>query len=280
MTRRIAVICAFSLLFALSAQHVCAAEQEGAAGKPWERFSITLGYFFTDMSSNVKIGSETFGVGADINMEDALGLDSTIAVFRSDLLWRFTGNRRHRIDFSYFDLSRDSTRTLQRDIEFNDKIYSAGFTVESEFDLAFYNLAYTYSFFQDDRFDIGASLGFHVTDIKLRLVSPDQGLYEEEAVTAPLPVLGIRGNFALTRKLFLKESIEFFYLEYDSFRGLLTDVNLALEYNVWKHVGFGIGYNSLHVEIESDGEDYPTIDFNGKVEYDYSGFQVYAKIYF
>ena len=254
-------------------------EQEKASG-PWERFSFTLGGFFADLSSDVRIGSKTLGVGTDIDVEDALGLESSTLVFRSDALYRFGKSRRHRIDFTYFDLSRDSTKTLQADIDFGEKQFTAGTTVDSEFDLVFYNLAYTYSFFQDDRFDLGASVGFHITDIGLKLTIPASGTAEEEAITAPLPVLGLRGTFALTPRLFLKQSIEFFYLEIDTFRGLLTDINLALEYNVWKHVGLGLGYNTMRLDIEAEGKDFPEIDLRGNIDFTYGGIQLYAKLYF
>jgi len=254
-------------------------EQEKALG-PWERFSVSLGGFFSDLSSDVRIGSRTLGVGTDIDVEDALGLESSTLVFRSDALYRFGKSRRHRIDFSYFDLSRDSMKTLVADIDFGKRQFTVGTTVDSEFDLVFYNLAYTYSFFQDDRFDLGASVGLHITDIGLKLSISALGTAEEEKITAPLPVLGLRGTFALTPKLFFKESIEFFYLEIDDFKGLLTDINLALEYNAWKHVGLGLGYNTMRLDIEAEGKDYPEIDFIGNLEFNYGGVQFYAKLYF
>ena len=48
-------------------------EQEKARG-PWERFSVSLGGFFSDLSSDVRIGSKTLGVGTDIDVEDAMNV--------------------------------------------------------------------------------------------------------------------------------------------------------------------------------------------------------------
>ena len=264
----------------LLSQPVLADQKEERENGPWERFSLSLGGFFADLSSDVRIGSKTLGLGTDIDVEDALGLESSTFVFRSDALYRFGRSRRHRIDFTYFDLSRDSTKTLEADIDFGEKQFTAGATVDSEFDLIFYNLAYTYSFFQDDRFDLGASFGFHITDIGLKVSVSATGTAEEQKITAPLPVLGLRGTFALTPKLFLKQSIEFFYLEIDTFRGLLTDINLALEYNVWKRVGLGLGYNTLRLDIEAEAEDYPQIDLKGNIAFTYGGILFYGKLYF
>jgi len=60
----------------------------------------------------------------------------------------------------------------------------------------------------------------------------------------------------------------------------LTDINLALEYNVWKHVGLGLGYNIMRLDIEAEGKDFPEIDLTGNIEFTYGGIQLYAKIYF
>jgi hypothetical protein len=66
-----------------------------------------------------------------VNVEDALGLNSSIFVFRADALYRFTSNRRHRLDLNYIDLRRSSTKTLGSDIQIGDQIFTAGTTVDT-----------------------------------------------------------------------------------------------------------------------------------------------------
>jgi hypothetical protein len=46
---------------------------------------------------------------------------------------------------------------------------------------------------------------------------------------------------------------------------------IALEYNPWKYIGFGFGYNIFRVSIKADGNDYPNIDFVGKIQLNYPG---------
>ena len=53
-----------------------------------------------------------------------------------------------------------------------------------------------------------------------------------------------------------------------------------MEYNPWKHVGIGLGFDSLAVKVEADGQDYPKIDFKGNVEFNYTGFQLYLRIFY
>ena len=272
-------ICVAIFTLAFLSPSVVAAE-EGEKAKPWERFNLNLGGFVAAMNSDVRIGSQTLGAGVDVNVEDALGLDSSIFVFRADALYRFSSNRRHRLDLNYYDLRRSSTKTLQADIQIKDQTFPVGTTLDSLFDLKIIRGAYSYSLFQDDRFDLGLSVGAFVMPIKFRFSSSTSGVAEEEAITAPLPVVGVRFDFAITPKFFLKQSFDFFYLQYENFQGSLWDAKVGLEYNIWKYVGVGVAYDFFRVQVKADGQNYPGVDMTGKIEVSYSGLLLYGKFFF
>jgi hypothetical protein len=253
---------------------------EDGGGKPWERFSLNVGGFVANMNSDFRIGSESLGAGLDVNVEDALGLDTSLFVFRADALWRFTSNRRHRFDLSYYDMRRASTKTLEADIQIKDQIFTVGTTVDALFDLKIIRAAYSYSLFQDDRFDLGLSAGLYVAPIKVGVSSTSSGTAEEESITAPLPVVGLRFDFAITPKLFLKQSIDVFYFQYQNFSGGLFDTKVGLEYNIWKHVGVGVAYEYFRLQVKAESEDYPYIDMVGKIQFNYGGILLYAKLFF
>jgi hypothetical protein len=69
------------------------------------------------------------------------------------------------------------------------------------------------------------------------------------------------------------------WIKFDDFKGSLLDANVALEYRPWKHIGFGLGYNSMsvHVEAESDNSNYPCADFVGDVGVRFGGLMLYGK---
>jgi len=261
-----------------------AAELTESKVKPWEKFSLHLGAFLSDISSDLRVGS---GIGVDVNLEDLLGMDTNTTVFRVDGTWRFTRNLRHRLDFSWFALRRDGSRQIGQDFTIKDPddgsevTIPAGTRVESVFNLDIYKLDYSYSFFQDDRFDLALAFGLFIMPIKFGFTS--SGLVTEkvdESITAPLPVVGFRGDFALTPKWFLRIGTEIFYLEIEQFRGSLYNAQAGVEYKPWQHVGIGLGVESFRVSLEAEGEDYPGIDLNGKIEFAYVGLQLYTKIFF
>ena len=277
--KKTAWICWLAVVVIMFSQPVLADQNDSASG-PWERCSINLGVFITDLDSEFRLDSKRSGLGTVIDLENSLGLEETTEVFRVDALCRLGQSRRHRLDFSYFDLSRDATRKIERDIQFGDETFSVATTVDSSFDLRIFKGAYTYSLLQNEHFDIGASLGLHVMDFEVSLSDSGLGTAAREGITAPVPVIGLRGAFAFTPKLIFKESIEFFWIEYGGYSGRLVDINIALEYNAWKHLGFGIGYDSVRIDIDADGDDLLGDNLLGSVEFDYSGLQLYGKIYF
>ena len=257
-------------------------EDRDLEGQPWEKVGVNLGVFISAVDSSFRIGS---GVGLDIDVEDLLDLDATNTVFRTDAMWRFSENRRHRLDFSWFAFRRDGSRQIEGDITIGDGddqiTIDAGTTVEAFFDLDIYQLAYSYSFLQDDRIDLAAGIGFYVMPMDFGIKAT--GLVDEEGsqrFTAPLPVLGLRMDVALTPKWFLRSGAQVFYLEYENFTGRVLEFRAAVEYNPWEHVGIGLGIDSLSINVEAEGEDWPEIDFKGNVEFDYAGVQLYLRLFY
>jgi hypothetical protein len=260
------------------------AESRAAAEKPWEKFSINLGGFISTIDSNLRIGAN--GLAVNIDLEDMLGLDSEQSVFRVDGIWRFSDNRRHRFDLGWFSYKRESTKQVLNDFDVEGPGGSritvpAGTTVESNSDVDIFKGTYSYSFIQDDRVDLGLSIGLYVMPIKTGLKAAGLvDVSEAASFTAPLPVLGLRADIAITPKWFLRFGSELFYLEYDNFKGSLVNAFTKLEYNPWKHVGLGLGVESLRLKIDSESNDYPGIDFNGDFEFNYTGLEIYTKIFF
>jgi hypothetical protein len=272
-----------AVLFQLLPPQAMAEEKAAAAEAPWEKFAANLGLFASATSSGFRIGS---GVGVSVDVEEALDLDSSFTAFRADALWRFTQNRRHRLDFTWFSIHRDGTKQIGEDITIEDSdgnptTVPAGTTVDGHFDLDIYELAYSYSFFQDERVDLAASLGLYVMPMDFGLSAA--GLVNESGsqdFTAPLPVVGLRMDFALTPQWFIRSGTQVFYAEYESFTGGVLNLHAAVEYNPWTHVGFGLGFDTLNIHLEADDEDYPAVDLKGEVDFNYTGLQLYARVFF
>lgn len=246
------------------------------SGGPWEKWSLSLGGFAANLSNDVRVG--TPGTGVQIDIEEALGMESSDTVFRVDGSYRFGSSRRHRIDFTWFDLSREASKTLATEIDVDGTIYPIGTTVASQFDLAFYNARYSYSILQDDRVDFAGSFGLHITDVGLGVQAAGIGT-AGDSTTAPLPVIGGRLDVALTDKWYLRSSAEFMYVEFDDFRGQISDMNIAAEYRAWKNFAIGAGFNAVRVALDVDDE-ISGVNLVGSVNSNFSGLLLYGKMMF
>ncbi len=253
------------------------AQQDADERDPWEKWSISGGAFVADLDNTIRIGGP--GVGVEFDLEEALGLKNSQSVFRFDGNYRFGNNNRHRFDFTWFDLSRDATRTLQEEIEVDGIVYPIGTTIDSEFDLAFYNVRYAYSFIKDNRIDFAGSLGLHITQVGL-YIDDSAGILGAggDSVTAPLPVIGARLDVALTEKWYVRSSLEALYLSFDDFSGSLTDIMVAGEYRAWEHFAIGLGFNAVNLKLEND--DSMGLGFTGNIESRFAGLMLYGRAMF
>jgi hypothetical protein len=268
------------MLFSLP--QISMADEWNLDERPWEKFGANIGVFISAVDSTLRFGS---GIGVDLDVEDFLGLDTSNTVFRADALWRFTANRRHRVDFSWFSLNRSGDTNALDDIKVEvdgeEIVIPAGTELESFLDFDIYQLTYCYSFFQDDRIDLAAGLGLYVMPInfgfKATGIIDEEG---EESFTAPLPVVSLSMDIALTPQWFIRTGGQVFYLEYEKFTGSIMKFDAALEYNPWEHVGIGVGFDTLGVRVEAEGEDWPGIDLNGKLDFNYAGLQLYLRLFY
>ncbi len=262
------------------------AQAENAQGdlpSPWEKLSVSLGGYVSNTDSSVRVGA---GLGVDLDVEETLDMKVNNTVFRAQSGWRFSDNRKHRLDVSWFALHRTATRTIGRDIEItrpngSTTTIAAGSEVTSHFNLDIYEVTYSYSFLQDDRVDLALLTGLYVMPIDFGLKS--SGPVDEEGTlkfAAPLPVLGYRMDFALARKWFFRSQSQFFYVSYKSFQGRLSEIRAAVEYVPFQHVGFGLGFDTLHASFEATKKDFANVDLSGKVRFQNNGLQLYAKYFF
>ena len=250
----------------------------------WEKWSLEFGGFIASTDTSFRLGS---GAGVDIDLEELLDMDATNYVYRLAGSWRFSKNRKHSLGLNWFALRRSGETTIGQDIEIPDQdgdgmtTIPAGTKVESYFDIDVYQANYSYSFFMDERVDLSANFGLYIMPINFGLEAT--GLIDangDAKFTAPLPVLGLSFDFALTPKWFIRSGTQIFYLQYENYTGGILATHAGIEYKPWKHFGIGLGADTFRLKAEADGEDYPEIDFKGNFEFNYVGLVLYGRISF
>jgi hypothetical protein len=245
----------------------------------WERFSLSLGGFVAGINSDISLMGRESGLGININMEDALGLRTATLVMRGEAEYNFGSRRRSHVRMSYFGLIRNSTKILESEIEIGNNVFPVGTEITSNFDLHIIRGLYDYAYFKDERISLGVSGGLYVLPVRFAITT-ESTIDENTSFVAPLPVIGMRNAFLVTPRIVLKQNLEVLYFKISDYQGSISDLNVWLEYNPFKHFGFGLGYNTFHLNFNSKQNTENDREFKGSIETGYTGLLFYGRYFF
>lgn len=242
------------------------------SASPWSTFGVEVGSVSAAIDSTVRVGLAGAGVGLDL--EDLLGLDRSNTTVKAKAFWRFSENQRHRVDLSWLDLNRRGSKTVSQDIDIgNGQVIAAGTTATTRLDLRLIKAQYSYSVYQDDRVDLGVGGSLYVLPIDFELEATGvTDSADSFGVTAPLPAVGLRFDFAITPRWLLQSDLNLFYIEFDDYKGALTSWTGGVEYRPWDHFAVGLGLESFALGVEQNGgTDIPGVDEAGSIDLGYLG---------
>ena len=154
-------------------------------------------------------------------------------------------------------------------------LYAIDTVVESDFNLDIYKAAYTYSFLNSENGYMGATLGVYVADVSIGLAEQNLSQAEVGDLTAPLPVIGLRGQHNFSDRWTVRAAAELFFIEADNVDGSLVDVFIGIDYAVLDHLSIGAGFNDVNINVDAAQSD-----FRGELDWQYKGGMLYFKFDF
>lgn len=269
----------YLLLFLLSGLCFPSLQAQDSIDYKWERFSFSFGGFLTSISTDISISGQGTGLGLNINLEEALDLKTSSVVIRSEVEYNFGSRRRSHVRLGYFGLFRNSQKILEADLEIGNSVIPLGTEVNTKYNMQIIRALYDYAIYKDERVMLALSAGLYILPVDFSL-STSFFINEAERFIAPTPVVGFRSTFNITPKLLIKQNIDFLYLKLAEYEGSISDLNIYLEYNPFKHFGLGLGYNAFRFNLTAYA-DYGIIsDFKGTVITSFNGLLFYGKFYF
>ncbi len=235
------------------------------------KFSFRIGgQAFTRFETTVRIDSATLGQGTEITLEDETNLEETINIGRLDGLYRFTD--RHSMGFSYYDIDRTGSRTIDREITWDGEVFPINTTLESHFRETVFKVSYAYTFLIRPKGVMAASVGLHTMKFDTGLRIFDGSRERSNSTGAPLPVVGIRGQYRFGDKWRFVGSVELFDVTVGDYSGTWSDTNLTVEHDTWDRFGLGFGINRFGLDLRS-GDNKLT----GTFDITFDSFVVYLK---
>ena len=240
-----------------------------------DRLQVNVGAFFLDtVDTKTVLRSPTVPAGVIISFDEDLGVEERDVTPRIDGFYRF--NRRHRIDFSYFQIKREGTSFIGVDIpgEIINGPVNEGTLVTTTFDEKIFKINYLFSFLNTEKAEFGLGGGLHMTDYDLTIQPVGGPPVTSGTQLIPLPVASALASYQISPRWSFMARLDIFALQYQDFSGSMSDMRLVLEHHTFKNVGFGFGLNRFDLNVEASNDD-----ILGEIDNTYNGFLIYVTTY-
>lgn len=282
--KTIPLITALALCFA---SHSYAVEDDRYDDHPpAERFKLRIGGFLIDrFDTTARFDSTQFPIGTLIDLEENFNVDTSETVLRIDGFYRF--NNRHRIDWTYYRSRRSGTAIATQDYIIGDPddpeggfVIPTDSRIQTQWDFDLLKVGYAWSFLNKRRYEmfIGTGLNIRNLDIAISYQAAISTFGAEDSFDSegliPLPTAVIGGRWNLTEKWQSIFRYELFMLEVGDYKGSQQDFQLLFEHSTFKHVGFGLGINTVNINMRAQDET-----FRGEFDSRILGLLGYVKFY-
>lgn len=241
------------------------------AQAPRDRYWLEVQAYWPDVNSTVSVATPNGAVGTKIDLESDLALSdrkSTPAFLAGARL-----SDRFSLIGEYYTLDRSGSKSVGRDITFDDVTYPAGVNVSSAFDTDIYRLVLGYSFLRGAKGELGASLGAHVTQFDIRLAGQGhvgsaalQSQARKRDALAPLPTLGLFGSYEVAPRLRVAGRADYLSLKVGDYDGRLVNTQVSASYRLFQHVALGAMYRYVDYDLNVDKSHW-----QGEVAYKFKG---------
>ncbi|WP_045390776.1 DUF481 domain-containing protein [Vibrio rotiferianus] len=234
----------------------------------WE---IEAGGFFSRTDTKLNAYDPYLDQIRTIDFESDLDLKEFTVLPYVEVEYYF--NKKHSIYVDWRSLHREATRTavtkpFEVTVDGTTYAVQAGSKLTTELNIDIARLGYGYQFYTSDKWAVDVLAGLHVMWLSLGLdgklgakvsgVDEIPVMFVDEAVlndvTAPLPDLGLRAEYALTEDWILKSHAQVFYLAVDDIEGYLLEVDFGAKYFFTEQfsVTGAFNYYEVGVDYESD----------------------------
>jgi hypothetical protein len=253
---------------------------DGAPDPLNDPFFVSLGTYLVNTDTTVRLDGTTQNSGTRVDWDRTFG-DATATQFRVDAMWRFA--ERHKLRALWFNTSRSSSRTIDEEIDWGGETFPVNTRVKGDVNWDIYQLAYEYSFLRRDTYELSASIGAYYatfdSTLSATITNPggttQRNAKGDASVDLPLPVLGLRGLWALPYDLSLDVSGQWFSASIGEYSGNLQDYRATLTWQPKTWLGIGLGYDWFQAHGDVDASA-----FKGNLDWTFQGPMIYYSFLF
>ena len=181
--------------------------------------------------------------GTRFSLKDDLKTDVDI-YFRSRLIYHF--NPKHHISLLYAPLNLTATGKVDRDLNYQGKIFQANSNLKSTYKFNSYRISYRYDFIRKTDITFGMGFTAKIRDATISLENNDKKAKKENV--GFVPILNFKFNWKMNEKFRI-------IFEGDALaapQGRAEDIALNLHYLLNENLGCRIGYRVLEGGADND----------------------------
>jgi hypothetical protein len=239
----------------------------------WPRFTLGIGYMWLEADGTYRIRETAGGREVTIIDFDLLGVDDEDGSPWVSLKWRSRSSN-WGAWAAYWSFSGAGFRTWEDDLDLGDgTVIPVGAGVATTFETDWYIVEATYSFVQNENWDVGVGAGFHVVDLDTTLAVGatvgDESRLESLVrldTLAPLPNILGYARWRMSDRWLATARYGWFGLSYDDYDGRMTNLHALLQFNINDRWGLEAGYQFVKLDVDVNHDDYTElfeIDFDG-----------------
>ena len=246
-----------------------------------DRFIFALGTYLVDADTDLELRGDAGEAGTRIDWNRTFG-EGSLTRIRLDAQWRFA--ERHKLRALWFSSDRSDNKTIDREIEWGGETFPVNAKVKGDLEYQVYELSYEYAFLRRDSYELSASVGAYWVSMDSRLSATITGegggtttrdVSRDGSFDVPLPVLGLRAQWALPYDLSFDLSGQYFTANIDVYDGDLQNYRATLTWQPRKWLGLGIGYDWFSADLDVDATK-----FDGNANWTFSGPMAYYSVSF
>jgi len=246
---------------------------------PWEfnppprliedRLRVEVGVWNTTISSHLRSDDPELlqQDATELDAEHDLGL-SDKGLFADIELVLLPGDR-HLFRLSGLTSHRSGSAVLSRDVQFNGNTYHVGDVAKSTLNADMIGVGYAYRLVKMPRFELDAGVDVNITSIEANAYVPAIQFREADSGVALLPLLDIDSRVEILPKWQLQARYRWLGGSARNVNGQFLDWRAGVQWQFNQHVGLGLYYRALGLNVDSSRSDYP-----GAVRVDYKGAQL------
>jgi outer membrane protein len=212
-------------------------------------------YWFPSLKATMKAG----GSGTEVNLKDDLGIGDS----NTYSVEAFAGLGNHHLSLSYTPLDYSASTNIQKPINFNNKTYTAGSSVNTDLHLKMLDAEYQYDLLNFENILAGFSINLlgkiKYLDGEAKMNSTLTG-EQKQTFAIPIPMVGAGAHIGLIAKI-LEARAKVAGIGYSG--NYFVDALADIAFTPFPFTRLSAGYRYMKIKIDNVSDTYGDMDFYG-----------------